>query len=205
MLIDKSNILEGLRQGSLKSIKIELGCGNKKRNSSSIGIDQLDFESVDIVGDAVTVLKEFPAESVALIESYHFMEHVIDLKEMVAQCARVLNRGGVLRIVVPHFSNPYFYSDYTHRSFFGLYTLSYLARSSLFKRVVPTYGNDFGIEITDVKLIFRGERPFYIRHAFGLILTRVINSSNFLKEFYEINLSKFYSCHEIRFTVVKCG
>src|SRR6185312_2948084 len=39
----------------------------------------------------------------------------------------VLEPGGEFRAVVPHFSNLHFYSDPTHRTFFGLYTFSYLS------------------------------------------------------------------------------
>ena len=200
---DKKNIIPRLLDGSLSGVSIELGCGKMKRDSKSIGIDQMDFECVDIVGDAVSIIAQFPPCSVTMIESYHFMEHVTDFREMIYQCARILAEGGTMKMVVPHFSNPYFYSDYTHKTFFGIYSLSYFMNSDILKRVVPKYGNDLNIVLTDVKLVFRGERPFYIRHAVGLLLTKLINSTNYTKEFYEVNLSNLYSCHEIHFTVSK--
>ncbi len=202
MIVDKHRIFSNPDISAL-NLTLELGCGQKKRFSDSVGVDQLDFDSVDIVGDAIAVLTRFPDQSVRRIVSSHFFEHIDDLKCLVTECSRVLVTGGTLDIVVPHFSNPYFYSDYTHKRFFGLYTFSYLCDTPCFRRVVPRYGNDIPLTLTDVYLNFRGERPFYIRHAIGRIFSALINSCNYLKEFYEINLCYLVHCHEIKFVLSK--
>lgn len=199
MFIDKRNVIAEIHENTESVISVELGCGNSKRLTNSIGIDQINFDCVDIVGDAFEILSNFPSNSVSCIKSFHFMEHVDDPKRLIGECVRVLKKDGILEIVVPHFSNPYYYSDYTHKNFFGLYSLSYLFDTPMLRRVVPRYGNDIPMVLLDVRLIFRGERPFYIRHALGWMLTNIINSSNFLKEFYEINVSSIYSCHELHF------
>ena len=129
---------------------LELGCGPKKQVGGAIGIDMLDTDAVDIVGEAVAVLRRFPAASVARIHSFHFFEHVPDLDALLVETARVLEDGGTMEVVVPHFSNPYFYSDPTHRAFFGLYTFSYLAEERLFARKVPNYGKGFGFQLRQV-------------------------------------------------------
>jgi hypothetical protein len=41
------------------------------------------------------------------------------------QIAKDLEQGELIEIIVPHFSNPHYYSDPTHVRFFGLYTMSY--------------------------------------------------------------------------------
>ena len=38
---------------------------------------------------------------------------------VIAESVRVLKRGGTFVAVVPHHSNPLYYSDPTHRAFFG--------------------------------------------------------------------------------------
>lgn len=198
MIIDKNGILNKIK-GEELGVTLELGCGESKRVSDAIGVDLLDFPAVDIVGDAMEVLKRFPDDSVQRITSSHFFEHVADLKGLLNECSRVLTRNGKLEIVVPHFSNPYFYSDYTHKTFFGLYTFSYLCHTPQLKRKVPIYGNLVPLRLNDVQLVFRGERPFYVRHAVGSILTKLINLTNYSKEFYEINLCYLMPCHEIKF------
>jgi len=202
MIKDKNNLLKDIENNV--NITLELGCGSKKRIDNAIGIDQLDFECVDIVGDLFEVLSRFKDNSVKKIFSSHVFEHVEDLQKLIEECSRVLRNEGTLEIIVPHFSNPYFYSDYTHKRFFGLYSLSYFAESKIFKRRVPLYGLNLPLKIENVVLIFRGERPFYIRHMFGRILTLLFNSSNFIKEFYEVNLCYLFPCYEIKYVVKKC-
>ena len=138
-LIDKAKILSSV--DSISHIELELGCGNRKRNRQAIGVDMLDYPDVDIVGDVYEALASFPSRSVDAVYSYHFIEHVPDVPRLLSELARIVKPNGYLEFVAPHFSNPYFYSDPTHRSFFGLYTFCYFASNSPFARHVPTYGS----------------------------------------------------------------
>jgi hypothetical protein len=109
--------------------------------------------------------------------------------------------GGTVECVIPHFSNPYFYSDPTHQRFFGLYSLSYLCRDRIFSRKVPHYGKPVGFSIETVDLHFRS--PFPIRNKLRRLFGLFVNVSNFTKEFYEENLSSLVSCYEIRWILRK--
>jgi SAM-dependent methyltransferase len=135
-VIDKRCMLGSI--SSLKMVTLELGCGNRKRNKDAIGIDMLDYPDVDIVGDVYEVLRSLPNGCIDAVQSHHFVEHVPDVPRLLAELARVLRPNGLLEFVAPHFSNPYFYSDPTHRNFFGLYTFCYYASGSPFSRQVPT-------------------------------------------------------------------
>lgn len=71
------------------------------------------------------------------------------------KCERVLVNKGVIYICAPHFSNPYFYSDPTHKNFFGLYTMSYFCNSK-FMRKLPKYLNmEMGLNLEKTKLNFK--------------------------------------------------
>ena len=122
-MIDKYNILDSISE--MKSVVLELGVGNRKRISSAIGIDILDGECVDIVGDVAEVLKEIKDNSIDQVYSFHFLEHVDNHIEVVNEIIRVLKKNGLMNIVVPHFSNPFYYSDPTHKSKFGLFSFCY--------------------------------------------------------------------------------
>lgn len=196
-IIDKYGVLNNLSQ--FQPLILELGCGNRKRQEHSIGIDILDYEAVDIVGDIFEVFQQIPDQSVDVVASHHFFEHIDDLNRLMAELARISSIGGKLEIVVPHFSNPYFYSDPTHRSFFGLYTFSYYAKSPFFKRLVPTYQRELKFELLQAKLVFKSPPPFYVRYGFKKILEKVFNSSYFFKEFYEENLCYIFPCYEINY------
>lgn len=194
---DKSALLPGLKDASL-----ELGCGPRKRNPTDIGIDAIDYEGVDIVGDVYEVLALIDENTIDRVSSSHFLEHVTDLTKLLSEIARILKPGGRLDVVVPHFSNPYYYSDYTHRNPFGLYSFSYLAESDLFRRSVPMYEIPM-FKLNSVVLGFKSPRPFYVRFAFKRALGLLINSSRYLQEFYEENLCYLVPCYEITFQLTK--
>ena len=195
-ILDKRNILANLNNATL-----ELGCGDRKRSKDSVGIDAIDYECVDIVGDIFDVLKEIRSNSINAVYSHHFFEHVDDIGRLMAELARILRPTGELGIVVPHFSNPYFYSDYTHRNFFGLYSLSYFSSNSLLKRKVPKYNKLPEFELCQVDLIFKSSPPHYGRHLFKKMLQIVFNSNRYMREFYEENFCYLFPCYEIRYVL----
>lgn len=201
MINNKISLFEKLNNKDY--IALELGCGSNKIIKDAIGIDQFDSPCVDIVGDVIEVLSSLPSDSIDRIYSHHFVEHVDNLSLLIAEKTRVLKSGGIIEIVVPHFSNPYFYSDYTHKRFFGLYSMSYFSESDIFIRKVPKYNNKLSLELLSVTLNFKAERPFYLRYIFGKLFSLLINLSNYNKEFYEINLSNLYSCHDIIYIMKK--
>lgn len=198
-VIDKSAVLTRLR--ALERVSLELGCGATKRDDHAIGIDVRDEPGVDIVGDVFDALQEFPASSVDAVASEHFFEHIDDLPRLMGEIARVLKPGGRLTVAVPHFSNPWYYSDPTHRRFFGLYTFCYLADSSLFRRSVPMHGATHDFELTAVRLEFKSTRPFYVRHAVKRAQGWIVNSTTWLQEYYEETLCWLVPCHSVRYTL----
>jgi len=105
-------------------VVLELGCGEYKENPASIAVDVLAHPAVDVVGDAIEALLATPPGSVDLIRSRHFLEHIEDTTGLLRASRRALRDGGSFSATVPHFSNAHFYSDPTHKTFFGLYTMS---------------------------------------------------------------------------------
>ncbi|TXH76306.1 methyltransferase domain-containing protein [Thiobacillus sp.] len=200
-MLDKNDFLDRLDQ--LNKVVLELGCGPNKKLMSAIGIDAINYEGVDIVGDIFEVLGKFPEESVDSVHSFHFFEHIVNFQELLSNIARVMRPGGDLEVVVPHFSNPYFYSDPTHRTFFGLYTFCYYASESLFSRKVPTYQHTIQFDLISVDLVFKSTRPFFIRHGIKKLFGLIFNSVGYMQEFYEENLSQIVPCYEVRYRLRK--
>lgn len=178
---------------------VEVGCGPRKRYSDSIGIDAIAFPGVELVGDAVEVLQRIPAESVKLVTSSHFLEHVPDLEGTLLAMKRIVRIGGTIEVIVPHFSHPWFYSDPTHKTPFGLYTFSYLGSDAIFSRRVPRYAEVPGLRLERADLIFKSNRPFYVRYGIKRVLGLIVNSSPYLQELYEENFCFMFPCYEIRF------
>jgi ubiquinone/menaquinone biosynthesis C-methylase UbiE len=196
-VLDKRGLLPDLQGAAL-----ELGCGSHKHDSAAIGVDILDTAAADIVGDAGAVLDRVADGSVSRITSSHFFEHVDDVNGLLERCHRVLVSDGEMRVTVPHFSNPYYYSDLTHRIPYGLYSFAYLADSQLFERQVPTYQRNPLFSLLDVWMTFRTDTPaFEQRNRFQRRVERWVNSSRRRQEFYEERLSQLIPCYEVTFTL----
>ncbi len=202
-IIDKKNILNRIKE--IEDLTLELGCGNYKRNKDAIGIDVIDHNCVDIVGDVYDVLRKIPNNSVSAVYSYHFFEHVEDLEALMKELTRIIKENGLLVVVTPHFSNPYFYSDCTHKNQFGLYSFSYLSSDSIFARKVPNYNKSYKFDLCKVKLIFKSPQPFYFRWGLKKLFQTIFNLNRYMMEFYEENLCYIFPCYEIRYEMIKKG
>lgn len=202
-VVDKNGILGKL--STYQKVTLELGCGNRKRNPAAIGIDMLDYPEVDMVGDIYEVLNSFPSGRVDEVQSHHFVEHVPDVPRLLGELARIVKPNGSVVFVAPHFSNPYFFSDPTHRNFFGLYTFCYYASGSPFSRQVPTYGYKPEFRIEKVDLGFKSTPPFVVRYGIKRTIGLFFNSCTYMKELYEENFCYLFPCYEVRYVLRRDG
>ena len=200
MIVDKNNNLKSIDVTT--GIDIELGCGPNKKNLNAIGIDMLDYDCVDIVGDIFEVLSQIPSSSVNNIYTYHFLEHIADIDKLIKEIHRVLSDNGKFYAVVPHFSNPFYYSDLTHKVSFGLYSFAYYSDHK-FKRTVPNYQNGILFNQDSIRLVFKSYPPRYLRHGFKKFFEYVFNMNMYMKEFYEENLTYIFPCYEISYILSK--
>lgn len=198
--IDKSNALTRIAEQREKII-LELGCGNSKQFENSIAIDLVDLNGVDIVCDLNLGFPFIPDNSVDEIHSSHFMEHVSDFGFMIKEIYRILKPNGKNFMKVPHFSNPYFYSDYTHKNHFGIYSLSYFSKSNYYKRTVPNFYNDIDFEIISIYINFKSR--WKINSIFLMFFAKLINRNRKLQEYYEANLCYAISAYELSFLIKK--
>lgn len=77
----------------------------------------------DPVGDVVGNMEEglpFKDESFTEILASHVLEHIHDLRKLKRELHRVLERGGVLGVVVPDYLSPDAWGDDTHCRAFSL-------------------------------------------------------------------------------------
>ena len=144
---------------------LEVGCGSKPEYGGSTRIDLEEHPGVDFVGDALVMLQKQPDGYFDLVTSRHFLEHVESPELILEQMVRVTAPGGLITVTVPHFSNSYFYSDPTHKSPWGLYSMSYFAADAIFTRPTPNYCQIDGLELISARIGFRSFRPRYVRHA----------------------------------------
>lgn len=152
--------------------------------------------------DALECLKSFEADTIGNIYTRHFLEHLdhASIVSLLHEIERVLRPGGTLEIIVPHWANPYFYSDPTHLTFFGLYTFDYLCVQPYFKRRTPRYAAKHNLLIKKAELCFLGTRLLRPLHKAA---SSIVSSSIFFLEFYESNLVHVLPPYEIRWFLVR--
>ena len=200
MYIDKYKKLSNLND---TPVIFELGCGDNKVHKEAITIDSRDFPCVDIVGDVFEILKDIPDCSVNSLYAYHFVEHIDDLELLLSEMVRVCKYNSIIKLSVPHFSNPFFYSDPTHKRTFGLYTFFYFFDCKLFKRKVPDYCRIPEASLIFIKLIFTSYKPNYLRYIFKKFLQTIFNLSSWTQEFYEEMFANIFPCYELIIKIKK--
>lgn len=86
------------------AIKLDVGCGFKKRNDTPgwIGVDQDPNSEADIVCDIEKGLP-FPDNSIDFIYNSHVLEHINNLMYVMDEFWRVLKKDGLVEIEVPHY------------------------------------------------------------------------------------------------------
>ncbi len=174
---------------------VELGCGRKER-PGRITIDKADMPHVNIVADIEDGLGFLPDKSIDEIHCRSVLEHIENFEHLMSEIVRVLKDVGTAHIFVPHFSNPYYYSDFTHKRFFGLYTFYYFVESkNQLKRKVPDYYTSLRIRIISQRLVFRS--AFKLLNPWKKLFGWLVNRHHLLQEFYEENLCYAFPCHGI--------
>lgn len=187
-----------------KRLSIEFGCGGQKKDRR-ITIDKVDLPEVDIVADLEEDLAFLPDRSVDEIHCRSVLEHIENFENLMAEIVRVLKSDGAAHIFVPHFSNPYYYSDYTHKRFFGLYTFYYFVNPQYqLRRKVPGYYTQTRIRILSQRLVFRS--AFTLLNPLKKLFGWFINLHPILQQYYEENLCYAIPCHgiELVFTPDRC-
>ncbi|MEO7673751.1 MAG: methyltransferase domain-containing protein [Pyrinomonadaceae bacterium] len=172
---------------------LDVGCGANKFEGA-IGLDNNPRTAADIIHDLGQVPYPFPDNEFDLIVSRHVVEHVPDVMAFVGELYRITRHGGRIRLVTPHYTNPDWATDPTHRNHFNSYTFNtFMPERAVF---------DF---YTDIRL-----RPVRTRvtllnlwRAFGIeFLVNLDQKSarfRFLRKFWEHYLSNIFRGKELHF------
>lgn len=108
-------------------MKLDLGCGRNKQ-PGFFGVDILEFPEVDLALDLTETwlvdgspnghYKPWPWDngSIEEIQSSHFVEHLVPRSRIhfVNECYRILQPGGKLTLITPHWNSGRAYGDLTH-------------------------------------------------------------------------------------------
>jgi hypothetical protein len=201
MKLVNPQVAHDLEQG--KPLRIDLGSGTRPR-SGFYGVDQLDLPGVDIVADLNRPLDVLPDNCVEHLFSSHALEHVERFLPLMDEIHRIMRPGGLLEIIVPHFSNPYYYSDPTHVRFFGLYTMNYFVDMDKQPGAhkVPAFPTRTRFDLELVKLSFY--RFNFIDRLVVPFLRYFVNRTAASQHFYELRLSRLFPAAELRYRMRAC-
>jgi len=81
---------------------VDLGCGNDKIRPEAVGIDLRNLPGVDVIGNAARKLKWAVDGQFDYVYSSHFLEHLDEPVEALAEWYRILKPRGHLILYLPH-------------------------------------------------------------------------------------------------------
>ena len=102
---------------------LDVGCGVNKY-PGAIGLDINPRTGADVIHDCGVAPYPFPDNTFDLIVSQHVIEHVPDVMVFVAELYRIAKPGARIKLLTPHYTNPDWATDPTHRNHFNCYTFN---------------------------------------------------------------------------------
>jgi SAM-dependent methyltransferase len=190
---------EALRSAAKRIL--DVGCGWNK-TPGAIGMDSNPRTHADVIHDLGDLPYPFADDEFDEVVCRHVAEHVPDVMAFVTELYRITKSGGRIRITTPHYSNPDWPTDPTHRNHFNSYSFNCFIDE---RQIFPFY--------TEVKL--KPIRTYVslanLWRAIGLEF--VVNFDQrwpglrFTRKFWEFYLSTIFRGKELQFEfqVVKKG
>ena len=180
-----------------RGLQLNLGCGARPR-PGFYGVDHLEMPGVDLVADLNQPLSLLPDNSVSSIYSRHTLEHVREFLPLMRELHRVTRSDGQIEIIVPHFSNPYYYSDPTHVRFFGLYSFFYFSDDDdQPRRKVPSFYVPERFIVESVRI--HPLKASLMGKLMVPLLKRFINLKISLLDWYERSVCRWFPADSIHF------
>lgn len=181
-----------------RKLRLNLGSGGSDPDGRYT-VDHLELPGIDIVADLNSALDALPDNSVSELFTSHTLEHIQNFMSLMHEIHRIVEEGGRIEVIVPHFSCPLGFSDPTHVRFFGLYSMYYFVdeQHQPKERSVPCFYTNIRFRVESVRFHFNDFGPF-IRRRLGPMMTRFWNKSFRRLHFYENHLVYLYPVDEIR-------
>ncbi|MGL4555613.1 MAG: class I SAM-dependent methyltransferase [Gemmataceae bacterium] len=182
-----------------RPLSLNLG-GGQRVKPGFYNVDLVEMPGVDIVADLEQPLSALPDGSVAEVYTRHVLEHITRFTELVAELHRVTRPDGRIEVIVPHFSNPYAYSDPTHVRFFGLYSFFYYADAAdQPARKVPNFYSPVRFKVESVNL--RLLKMSWLEKLFCKVAQPLIDRGVGWMDWYERRLCRLFAVGDVRYVL----
>ena len=94
---------------------LDIGCGAHKA-PGAIGMDVNPRTAADVIHDLNQVPYPFLDNAFDEVVGRHVIEHVDRVLDVVTEVHRITKPGGVIKFLAPHYTNPDWATDPTHRT-----------------------------------------------------------------------------------------
>jgi SAM-dependent methyltransferase len=172
---------------------LDVGCGANKYKGA-IGLDYNALTDADVIHDLGQFPYPFDDNEFDLIVSSHVIEHVPDVMGLITELYRITRNGGRIRFVTPHYTNPDWPSDPTHRNHFNSYS---------FDTFVPEKRNFQFYTHVNLKPVKKVVTLLNLWRALGfeflVNLDNKLPSFRFLRKFWEHYLCNIVRGKELQF------
>jgi SAM-dependent methyltransferase len=172
---------------------LDVGCGINKY-PGAIGVDNNPRTSADVIHDLGIVPYPFADNEFDEIISRHVVEHVPDVMAFVTELYRIVKPGGRIKLVAPHYTNPDWANDPTHKNHLNCYSFNVFMAD---KRVYEFYST---VNLKPVKVyvsllsLWRA-----VGIEFLVNLDQKMPKARFLRKFWEHYLSYIFRGKELHF------
>jgi len=102
---------------------LDVGCGANK-TEGAVGLDNNPRTAADVIHDLGDLPYPFADNEFDLVVSNHVVEHVPDVMAFIGELHRVTRPGGRIKLITPHYTNPDWANDPTHRNHINSYTFN---------------------------------------------------------------------------------
>jgi SAM-dependent methyltransferase len=100
---------------------LDIGCGANKV-AGAIGMDVNTRSAADVIHDLDDLPYPFADDEFDEVIGRHVIEHVHDPMAVMCELHRITRRGGIVKLVAPHWTNPDFATDLAHRNHLNSYS-----------------------------------------------------------------------------------
>ena len=178
---------------------LDVGCGANK-TEGAVGLDNNPRTAADVIHDLGDLPYPFADNEFDLVVSNHVVEHVPDVMAFIGELHRVTRPGGRIKLITPHYTNPDWANDPTHRNHINSYTFNTFVPG----REVFDFYTDIQLKPVDCYVSLLG-----LWRALGIELLVNLDRKSyklrFLRKFWEQYLSYIIRGKELwfEFEVVK--
>ncbi len=172
---------------------LDVGCGDNKMEGA-IGLDNNPRTAADVIHDLGVIPYPFPDNEFDLVVSNHVVEHVPDVMAFIGELYRITRNGGRIRLLTPHYTNPDWANDPTHRNHINSYTFNTFMPG---RRVFEFYTD---IQLKPVRTyVSLAELWRLLGFEFLVNLDQRMPSMRFMRKFWEQYLSYIFRGKELQF------